>query len=59
MDATATATPPQPDYHCQPCGISMNSANTATHLAGKKHRARCAGLATIDVSGVLHISVSC
>lgn len=32
----------QPGYHCLPCQKDIPAANVASHLAGKKHRNRCA-----------------
>lgn len=45
MSALPNPASSQPlDYHCQPCGIDMFTANIASHLAGKKHLKRCAEL---------------
>lgn len=37
----------QPGYHCEPCKKDIPSANLVSHLAGKKHRNRCALLGSM------------
>lgn len=39
-----------PDFRCQPCGITIVAANAQTHLAGKKHRARCTAMHDADTT---------
>ncbi|KAL0635440.1 hypothetical protein Q9L58_005648 [Maublancomyces gigas] len=55
MDSTPTRiiSSPSLNYHCQPCGISMDKATIDSHLAGKKHRKRCADLGAMEADCAL------